>query len=132
MNILDNISAKSLLLRTFLQPEAGHKLSEYTPVPLHRIFGTDPEFVQYSAFENGYEMSVTVTSCEDLRYIADYNYLSELVVVTGDDKCYQIGSEEGFELVGIIPPPSPDKTLFVYTFKTNKPNNQPYQIRTYD
>ncbi len=102
------------------------------PVPLHRIFGTDPEFVQYSAFENGYEITVTVTSCEDLRHIADYNYLSELVVVTGDDKYYQIGSEEGFELVGIIPPPSPDKTLFVYTFKTNKPNNQPYQIRTYD
>lgn len=132
MNILDNISAKSLLLRTFLQPEAGHKLSEYTPVPLHRIFGTDPEFTQYAAFENGYAITVTVTTCEDLRYIADYNYLSELVVVTGDGKYYQIGSEEGFELVGIIPPPSPDKNLFVYTFKTNKPNNQPYKIRTYD
>ena len=131
MNILNNIAPDSLLIRTFLVPDGNSLLSDFLKIPVHRIFGPDPQFVQFSPFESGYEITVTLTTCEDLRYIADQNLLVELVVVPTVGNPVQIGAEEGFELTGIIPPPTPDKTLYVYTFKTKKPNNQPFKTRSY-
>ena len=130
MNILNNIAADSLLIRTFLVPDSSSMLSER--IPVFRIFGPDTQFVQFSPFESGYDITVTLTTCVDLRYIADQHLLVELVVVPNIGQPIQIGSEEGFVLSGIIPPASPDKNLFVYTFKTQKPNNQPFKTRNYD
>lgn len=131
MNILQNIAPDSLLIRTFLVPDGNSRLSDFVKIPVERIFGPDPQFVQFSPFESGYEITVTLTTCIDLRYIADQNLLVELVAVPTIGNPIQLGAEEGFRLTGIITPPSPDKTLFVYTFKTNKPNNQPFKIRNY-
>lgn len=131
MNVLQNIAVDSLLIRTFLVPDSNSLLSDFVKIPVYKIFGPDPQFVQFSPFESGYEITVTLTTCADLRYIADQNLLVELVGVPTIGDPVQIGAEEGFKLTGIIPPPSPDKTLFVYTFKTQKPNNQPFKTRSY-
>lgn len=131
MNILNNLSIDNMLIRTFIVPDGNVLLSHYTKIPVYRIYGPDPEFVQFSPFESGYNITVTLTTNADLRYIADQNLLVELVALPTVGNPTQIGSEQGFELVGIIPPSSPDKTLFVYTFKTQKPNHLPYKTRNY-
>lgn len=132
MNILNNIHAKSLLIRTFLTPEPNSVLSDFDrEVPVHRIYGPDPEFSQFSPFESGYNITVILTTCADLRYIADQHLLAELVVVPGGGDPTQIGSSEGFQLVGVVPPSSPDRKIYTYTFRTAKPNKQPYIRRTY-
>jgi hypothetical protein len=131
MNILENISVDSIFIRTFLVPDANSLLSDFVQIPVHRIYGPDPQFVQFGPFESGYDITVTLTTCADLRYIADMNLLVELVAAPTLGSPVQIGAEEGFKLTGIIPPPSPDKELYVYTFKTQKPNNQPFKKRTY-
>ncbi len=131
MNILQNIAVDSLLIRTFLVPDSNSLLSDFIKIPVIKIFGPDPTFVQFSPFESGYEITFTLTTCADLRYIADQNLLVEMVAVPTVGDPVQIGAEEGFRLTGIIPPPSPDKNLYVYTFKTSKPNNQPFKTRSY-
>lgn len=132
MNIFDNTSTDKLFIRPFLIPDPNSRFSEFIEVNVYKIFGTDPEFTQFSAFESGYNISFTLTSCTDLRYLADRNLLVEVILSPSVGQPIQVGSEEGFELVGITPPPSPDKTLYVYTFKTNKPNNKPFKERIYD
>lgn len=131
MNILQNISAKELLIRTFIVPDANSVLSDFDAVSIHRIYQTDPEFVQFSPFVSGYMITLTLSTCADLRYIADQHLLAELVVARGDGNPVQIGSEEGFQLIGIIPPPALNSDLYTYTFRTLKPNNQPFKTRIY-
>ena len=132
MNILNNIHAESLLIRTFLVPNPNSVLADFTvKVPVHRLYGPDPEFVQYSPFESGYNITATLTTCADLRYIADRHLLAEIVIIQGDGSPVQLGSFEGFQLVGVIPPTSPDTALYVYTFKTAKPNIRPYTKRVF-
>jgi len=132
MNILNNIAAEHLLIRTFIEPDVNSVLSAFKKVPIYRIYGPDPQFVKYGPFGNGYDITVTLTTCSDLRYIADQHLLVELVLAPASGNPVQIGSEEGFMLTGIIPPASPDKTLYVYTFKTKKPNNSPFKTRNYE
>lgn len=109
-------------------PERGRPLSDFFSVPIHKIYGTDPEFVKVNGFESGYNMSITLTTCADLRYIADENYIAELVVMQPDGVPVQLGSYEGFLLTGIIPPADPAQSLYVYTFTTARPNTEPYII----
>lgn len=131
MNILSNIAIDSLLIRTFVVPNSNSLLNEFTRIPVYKIFGPDPQFSQFSPFESGYDITITLTTCADLTYIADQCLLVELVALPTLGNPVQIGAEEGFRLVGIIPPSSPDKALYVYTFKTEKPNNKPFKIRNY-
>lgn len=133
MNILNNIHAKSLLIRTFLTPDPNSTLSDFAvEVPVRRLYGPDPEFVQYSPFESGYNITVILTTCADLRYIADQHLLAELVMVPGGGAPVQIGSSEGFQLVGVVSPSSTDQDLYTYTFRTAKPNKHPYVKRIFE
>lgn len=131
MNILNNITIESLLIRTFLIQDTSVPLSAYIRIPVYKIYGPDPTFKEFTPFGNGYEISFTLTTCVDLRYIAMDNLLVEFVAVTTIGDPIQIGSEEGFTLIDVIHPPSLDRNLFTYTFKTLKPNNQPFKIRKY-
>lgn len=130
MNILDNIGTVEGYIRSFYIPKEASDIGEYTKIPIQKIYGTDPQYVAYAPFKNGYNISFTLRTCIDLREIASNNLLVDIILKTSD-KYIQLGSGEGFRIENIIPPPSYDKTYFVYTFTTNKPNNEPYKIRNY-
>lgn len=129
MNILNNIATDTIYLRRFIVPEPNSPLEEFIPFPVRRYYGTDPQFVQIGPFETGYNIDLTVSSCADLRDIPRNNELVEIIFKTGEGRSVQIGSEEGFRISSVIPPPSPDSNLFTYQFKTDKPNHKPYKIR---
>lgn len=116
MNIFQNIAISRLLLLPFYREDHSGISIVIDIVKWH---GSDPVYVNYEPFKFGYEMEFTVTSTTDVTYIIPEGVYMKVV---SDELNLQIGSEEGFKLVSVVPPAAPGTCIYTYTFKTVKPN----------
>lgn len=127
MNILDNIAVETLHLRPFVYEKQGSTLGEFPiAIPVHKIYGPDPAWSQYSPYQGGYDISFIVSTTEDLTELVNSAQMIEVIAVGSCERVVQIGSSEGFKIASIKPPSSADRKLRSYQFQTVKPNKQPF------
>jgi len=130
MNILDNYTPTSLLLRPFISAEKGHKIAEFDAFPLRRAICSDPAYKQLDAYQSGYELELTIVTCADLREEIEQNFLFEVAFTNGTARVLQFGDWHGLRISSVLPPDNEGRP-FVYTFTTVRPNEEPYIFRTY-
>ena len=88
------------------------------------MYGADPVFNQYEPFRLGYDIEFSIASKTDLLKWIENDYMFE---VFSDENNLQLGDSAGFKITSVTPPASPDVCLYSYTFKSVKPNKEPFK-----
>lgn len=124
MNIFQNIAISNLRLRPFYRRRHQQDASDDIIVDVQKWFGADPVFNQYEPFRLGYDTEFSIASKTDLLKWIENDYMFEIF---SDENNLQLGDSAGFKITSVTPPASPDVCLYSYTFKSVKPNKEPFK-----
>lgn len=105
MNILQSINSQKVLLRPFVYPEDKPDIADFLlfEVPLGIVNPTDPLFVQFEPYKNGYTFTFEFRSTSNFDTIAGWaqdNVCLDVLIPDPEqeDRYYRIGDKYGFKL----------------------------------